>query len=232
MARPSSNQHGQYGQCGSMRKTDHYRLRQRLSENRRRFGIAVAFLLASTGHGWAAEPRWPDGPYRYMVIDQSVRDTLTEFGRNIGISVQMGPDIKGRITSNVPQGNAREFLEWVSNRYGLVWYFDGSTLHISNETENRTEVLTLDDRTLDGLGQRLDNLGLVDPRFPVRVDREEKAASISGPPAYVDLVKKTIDTFRPAPIASDGPASVRVFRGRQTQAQSVDVGSPTLEKIN
>jgi len=196
------------------------------------FGIGFAIVLTCAGLGWAAEPKWPEGPYKYMVIDQSVRDTLTEFGRNIGISIQMSPEIKGRVTASVPEGNAKEFLEWVCNRYGLVWYFDGSTLHISNETENRTEVLAMDDRAIDGISQRLDNLGLVDPRFPVRIDREQKAASISGPPAYIALVKETVSTFTTAETVSNVPTNVRVFRGRQTQAQSVDVGSPTLEKVN
>ncbi|MEL4374657.1 type III secretion protein [Brucella cytisi] len=195
-------------------------------------GIAFALVFTSVGSGWAAEPRWPAGPYKYMVLDQSVRDTLTEFGRNIGVSIQMSPEIRGRVTANVPQGNAKEFLEWVCNRYGLVWYFDGATLHISNETENRTEILTLDDKALDGISQRLDSLGLMDPRFPVRIDREQKAASISGPPAYIALVKETVGTFTTVETVSDGPANVRVFRGRQTQAQSVDVGSPTVEKVN
>jgi type III secretion protein C len=181
---------------------------------------------------WAAEPEWPDGDYKYLVVDQSVRDALTEFGRNAGVAVQMGPKIKGRMTASVPQGNARDFLEWVCNRYGLVWYFDGSTLHISNETENRTEVVKLDDEALDGIGQRLDSLNIVDPRFPVRIEREQKAASISGPPAYLALVKKTIDTFTPTESAPGGTATVRVFRGRQTQAQSVDVESPAAQKIN
>ena len=30
----------------------------------------------------AAEPAWPKEPYRYLVVDQDLRDVLTEFGRN------------------------------------------------------------------------------------------------------------------------------------------------------
>lgn len=191
-------------------------------------GLIVAGLLASGGPGWTAEPKWPGGTYNYLVVNQSVRDALIEFGRNVGVSVQMSENIKGRLHGGVPQGSAREFLDWICNRYGLVWYFDGSAIHISNETENRTEVVKLDDDALSGLGERLDSLGIVDPRFPVTISHEERAASISGPPTYIALIKQTIATFgRPAvqPVA-DRPAKVRVFRGRQVEAQSVVIEDP------
>lgn len=193
----------------------------------------MAAVLAAATQSWAAEPKWPDGTYNYIVVDQSVRDALTEFGRNIGVSVQMGEGIKGRMTAGVPEGGARDFLEWVCNRYGLVWYFDGSKLHITNETENRTEVVKLSESALSDLSKRLDSLKIVDPRFPVRISREERAASISGPPAYIDLVKQTIDTFSepPAQPVANEPVTVRVFRGRQPEAQSVVMEKPAAQTL-
>lgn len=195
--------------------------------------LALAAVLSAVPQARTAEPSWPAGTYNYLVVDQSVREALTELGRNMGVPVQMGDDIKGRMTAGVPQGDARAFLEWVCSRYGLVWYFDGSKLHISNETDNQTEVVKLEPAALSGLSKRLDSLKIVDARFPVRIDRNEKIASISGPPAYIDLVKQTIDTFAepPAQPVANAPVAVRVFRGRQVETQSVVMETPAAKTL-
>lgn len=45
-------------------------------------GVVGLFVFGfSTFAVQAAEPRWPDGPYKYITVDQSVRDALIELGR-------------------------------------------------------------------------------------------------------------------------------------------------------
>ncbi|TIS73629.1 MAG: type III secretion protein, partial [Mesorhizobium sp.] len=52
--------------------------------------------------------------------------------------------------------------------------------------------------------------------------------SVSGPPSYVELVRKTLGVpAAPSTKQDDGKVvPVRVFRGRQAEAQNVPSGKP------
>ncbi|EKF17694.1 type III secretion protein [Nitratireductor pacificus] len=184
----------------------------------------LGLLLCSVSlDAMAAEPRWPEGPYKYIVVDQAVDDVLAEFGRNIGVPVRASGKIRGRVSAGMPQATAREFLNDLCTRYGLVWHFDGSVLHVATEAEVRTEVFRLGTNTASGAAERLDALGVADVRFPIRFSRSDNIVSVSGPPSYVDLVQKTLGVNTAQDRSVDGErkaTSVRVFRGRSAEAQS------------
>ena len=44
---------------------------------------AAAILIGTPQVAGALEPKWPPGPYKYVVIEQDLKNALTEFGRNI-----------------------------------------------------------------------------------------------------------------------------------------------------
>ena len=186
---------------------------------------ALAMLAAPAG---AAEPRWPNGTYKYITVDQTVSDALMEFGRNTGIPVRLSNMVKGRLTAELPVGTAREFLQNVCNRYGLVWYYDGAVLDIAAESEVRTEMIQLDANTASTAMARLDELGITDARYPIKVSEKNDLVSVSGPPVYLALVRKALGAPAAPPVqqAADGPntASVRVFRGRTADTETVPPG--------
>ncbi|TPO13441.1 type III secretion protein [Mesorhizobium sp. B1-1-5] len=192
--------------------------------------MILLFTLAASQAN-AAEPRWPAGPYKYIAIDQSVTDALAELGRNMRVPMRVSKLVKGRLSAGMPVGTAREFLEEICNRYGLVWHFDGVVMNVAAEAEVQTELIPLDANTAAGAQDRLSRLGVIDPKFPVRVSRQDDVVSVSGPPSYIELIRKTLGV----PAAQGNKqepgkvVSVRVFRGRQAQAQSVPSGKLTKE---
>ena len=192
--------------------------------------LVLAFGLVSRP-AYAAEPRWPPGPYKYITIDQSVADALVELGRNMRVPMRVSKLVKGRLSAGIPVGTAREFLEEICNRYGLVWHFDGIVMNVATEAEVQTQMIPLDANTAADAEDRLSRLGVIDPKFPVKVSRQDDVVSVSGPPSYIELVRKTLgvpaaqgDKQEPGKVAS-----VRVFRGRQAEAQNVPSGKPTKE---
>lgn len=194
------------------------------------FGLAIGLsceLSFSQVH--AAEPRWPSGTYKYITVDQAVGDALIEFGRNVGVPVRISTKVKGRLNGGMPIGTAREFLEWVCGRYGLVWHFDGSVLNVAAETEMQTEVIKLDANSASGAAERLATLGASDPRFPIKVSEKDDVISVAGPPSYVALIKKTLRVPSNTPrVPQDkaGVVAVRVFRGRSSESQNFPIAQP------
>ncbi|OCC07050.1 hypothetical protein [Labrys sp. ZIDIC5] len=193
-------------------------------------GFAVGFCLCvAVLPARAAEPDWPAGPYRYITIDQSVRDALTEFGRNIHVPVKLSDGVKGRLSAGMPMGTAREFLQWVCDRYGLVWYYDGSSLAVATEAEMRTDMFKVDAATLPGIPGRLRELGVADARYPIKIAQNERVVSVSGPPAYIDAVRKALGVLtepsgptraREVDGSAENVVPVRVFRGRRAEVET------------
>jgi type II secretory pathway component GspD/PulD (secretin) len=171
----------------------------------------------------SAEPKWPPQLYRYMVVDQDVRDVLTEFGRNIGVPINISGAVTGRrVRSEFAAVGAREFLQRLCGDHSLVWYFDGTVLHVNTESEIRTESVSLRAVRSDRLVARLNALGIADPRYSIRTTDKARIVSVSGPPPFLAMVRQTVAAMEkalaPQPIqeVTDGDEkSVRVFRGRQ-----------------
>ncbi|WP_245482227.1 MULTISPECIES: type III secretion protein [unclassified Mesorhizobium] len=189
-------------------------------------GLAMILMLGLAS-SWAnaAEPRWPAGPYKYITVDQSVTDALVELGRNMRVPMRVSKLVKGRLSAGMPVGTAREFLEEICSRYGLVWHFDGIVMNVATEAEVQTEMIPLNADTAAGAEDRLQRLGVIDPRFPIKVSRQDDVVSVSGPPSYVELVRKTLGV--PASSTKQEPGkvvSIRVFRGgKLAETQNVPV---------
>jgi type II secretory pathway component GspD/PulD (secretin) len=178
--------------------------------------LTVIAGLTSVGSALATEPRWPEGPYKYLVIDQDVRGVLVEFGRNIGVPVDVSDQIKGRLRGRLGVVPAREFLETLCDSYGLVWYFDGAVLHVSAKTEIRTELIKIGRFPPREVNEKLNALGIADPRYPVKSTDDIGVVSVSGPPPFVSLVRQTLTSLAPPPVREEphgDPPAVRVFRG-------------------
>jgi type III secretion protein C len=186
---------------------------------------ALAWFIAPVQ---ALEPKWPPGPYKYLVIDQDIREVLTEFGRHIDAPIEVSDQVNGRLRGRLPVATAKEFLNKLCESYGLVWYFDGTTLHINAKTEVKTVLINIGGLPPDQLTVRLNALGIADPRFPVRSTPNGDIVSVSGPPPFVALVRQTLTAMAsatsPPAVANAQPRAVA-----NTQLRTVQ--SPQLRTV-
>lgn len=179
-------------------------------------GLVFSAALACAGSALGMEPKWPSGPYRYLVIDQDIKSVLTEFGRNTGMPVEVSDQIKGRLRGQAAAATAtaREFIDSLCDSHNLVWYFDGAVLHINTRAEIRTELVSLGRFSPEEVSEKLTALGVADARFPVRTTDNANVISVSGPPKFVSMVRQAL---QPPPRAQEEPrgdeVKVRVFRG-------------------
>ena len=180
----------------------------------------VAALSAPLSAARAVEPKWPAGTYKYLVIDQDLKGVLSEFGRNIDVPVDLSDQVKGRLRGRLPTASAKGFLDALCEGYGLVWYFDGAVLHVNAKSELKTELIGIGRLPPGAVTAKLDNLGIADPRFPVRSTPDAGIVSVSGPPPFIALVRQTLSAMARAaapPTAHEDShgdeVRVRVFRG-------------------
>jgi type III secretion protein C len=179
--------------------------------------IVIAALAGLIGPVQGLEPKWPLGQYKYLVIDQDIKDVLTEFGRNIGVPIEVSDQVKGRLRGRLQVGTAKEFLNKLCESYGLIWYFDGATLHVNAKTEVKTELINIGRLPSNQLTTRLNALGIADPRFPVRGTPNGGVVSVSGPPSYVALVRQTLTAMAHAASTREDMQRVTIWRDLRPQ---------------
>lgn len=184
-------------------------------------GLIFTAALAYAAPAPCMEPKWPSGPYRYLIIDQDIKGVLVEFGRNAGLPVDVSDQVTGRLRGQVAAATAtaREFLDSLCDSNNLIWYFDGAVLHVNTKAEIRTELVSLGRFSRDEATEKLTALGVADARFPVRSTDNASVISVSGPPKFVSMVRQALRPLPPAREDSRGDeVSVRVFRGGAVSA--------------
>lgn len=185
-------------------------------------GLVFAAALMAIGPVFGAELALPPGPYRYLVIDQDIKEVLVEFGRNVDLPVAVSDQVKGRLRGQISTATAREFLDGLCESYGLLWYFDSATLHVSAKTEVRTELVSTGRLSSREAADKLTALGISDPRFPVRATEDTAIISLSGPPPFLSQARQTLTALgrRVREDSGNDEIRVRVFRGGYTPAPS------------
>ena len=190
-----------------------------------RWGLLVVATVAATlacprPHTLAAEPNWPPGPFRYLVIDQDTKDVLQEFGNITNIPLAVSDEVRGHVRGPLPVTTAENFLKRICENQGLVWYFDGTKLYVSAASEIDSLMIPLGPLRLQELSDRLEKLRIADSRYPLNTTQKGDVILVSGPPRYLALVRQTYEAMKQAIIprtvtensVGDEPR-VRVFRG-------------------
>lgn len=170
------------------------------------------------------EPRagaeWLKRDYHYVVIDQNVRDVLTEFGRNLSLPMEISRQVEGRVRGDIRGGSAREFLDQIAAANGLAWYFDGGVLHVASRSEITQRTFDLQGIDSAQLMRHLDRWNTGEPLTARLIDGGSTLRAV-GPASWIESLAQRIQRLRQSP--STGPGEVRVFRGsvvRQSQTAS------------
>jgi type III secretion protein C len=184
--------------------------------------VLIGYCFLSYIGGGAANSaafKFPDSEYPYRIVDQELTVVLREFGQNLGLRVKLSQKVSGQVKGGLPKASALTFLNTICRMYGLDWYFDGSTLHVTAVTEEVTRFLPARKETPAKLTENLKRLSFYDDRFPLRSNPDNTAIVVSGPPAYVALIEQTLASMQRE--LGEFPTQTVIYRG----------GSVTVEKF-
>lgn len=188
--------------------------------------LALAWLLGGAGLVQAAvEPSWYGQPYGYVVIDQSLRDALEAFGRNLGIPVVIAKKVGGKAPGNLRAASAGAFLDTLCANHGLTWFYDGGVLHVTLDEDIEIRQFAAEGFAATELEQALDGLGVAGNHLAIRGGAEDAPLLVSGPPPYLAMVEQWIERRRPPAdevVARAAPRErgVRVFRGSASEVSN------------
>lgn len=122
---------------------------------------------------------------------------------------------KKRITGNFSLASPQEAFESMVRRMSLLYFNDGEAIYVYDNTEIEQALFQVRNISIYELKEYLQDVGLYDPRFPLRAGKDKRTFYLSGPPIYLKLARA----------AADYLDNVAAEKQQQTMNNQVPTGS-------
>lgn len=182
--------------------------------------LAAAWVALLVPAAQAAMPVWHGAPIHYTANGTPLPDMLRDVLAVEGLTADIGRDVKGAVNGRFDDTPGNVFMQLVE-AYGLVWYFDGKSMHVTTAAGVRSQVIPFAPMTREAVASLLRNLDLDDARLPIRYSAT--TARVAGPAAFVGAVAEAIDKAQRQSTAepSFDQTEIRIFPLRYAQAQDM-----------
>jgi type III secretion protein C len=177
--------------------------------------LALAVVLSSTAAA-ASRPPWPDAEFSYYADRSTLRRVLLDFAAGFNLTLESTISLTDVVNGRFNTTNPTVFIDRLAGTYGFTWFTYAGRLHVSSSRDVQVKPIFVPAVTSgSSLRQLLSSLGVLEPKFGWGELPEQGTVVISGPPAYVELVERTIRAL------PDGPSGmqVAVFKLRHASVQ-------------
>lgn len=197
--------------------------------------IAFAWLLAipiawAAGTSTASTSRGANddllAPYAYHVSGGSPLNVLERFANDHGLRLRLAPASQGRHPASwrtarlagwLRAESGRDFLEQLASAWHFDWFVANRSLYVSTRADAMIERIALHGLDADAAQAALSAIGLYDARFGWGPLPGQDAVLVSGPRAYVALVRRYLASRNSS--ARDAPqVEPMIFALRYAQA--------------
>jgi len=143
----------------------------------------------------AAPFSWKETSFSYRAKAAALPRVLED----IFITQQRPIDISSAVRELAPiSGEFTESPYQMFNKilqsYGLVDYFDGTTMYVTTLSENKSVLRTLSNANPRDVERTARELGYLDRRFGLSSIGTSKSIKLSGPPAYIERISDVVFT--------------------------------------
>lgn len=94
-----------------------------------------------------------------------------------------------KITGNFDLSSPDNAFELMVRRMSLLYFNDGESIYVYDNTEIEQTLFQVNNININELREYLQDVGLYDERFPLRVGKDQRTFYLSGPPIYIKLIK-------------------------------------------
>ena len=155
--------------------------------------VAACALVSAT---LSAAPmdsiEWRVPKYSLTARSMSIREAIEGFAVAQGVAILMSDQVQGTLSGDFVDIPSGDFIKRLITMYNLVEYYDGATVWLYGATENVTTMQDLKYMKAGEVADMLKELGVEDPRFPLKTASNDELIMVSGPQRYVQLVIEMI----------------------------------------
>jgi type III secretion protein C len=155
--------------------------------------LALAVAVAAAWPAAAAE-RLPAKPCVYTAQQIPLTDLLRDFAGAAGLPIVIAEGISGVVNAKFST-TPRAFLDLISRSFGLIWYYDGTAVHVYPSNQIQSRLFKLNGPLAVNAESRLNAFGFLDERYPLRFVSSEVGtlAFASGPPRHIELIEALVE---------------------------------------
>ncbi|KHT08407.1 secretin [Pectobacterium brasiliense] len=151
-------------------------------------GIIPVNGMISLAH--AATPAdWNKGAYAYSAEQTPLSAILTDFANSHGVDLVLGNIADNEVTAKIRADNPTLFLDRLALEHRFQWFVYNNALYVSPQDEQASVRLEISPDAVPDIKQALSGIGLLDTRFGWGELPEEGVVLVTGPQAYIDLIR-------------------------------------------
>lgn len=154
--------------------------------------LMITALFWSSSVQAATPASWKDTGFSINATDLSLREVLEEFGQVYGVRIAFNLKEDKTLSGRIKADSGSAFLDRLTHLYKFRWFVYNSTLHIVPAKDNVSVRLQIGEDAVQDAKAALIGLGLFESRFGWGELPDEGVVVVSGPRAYVNLVREVL----------------------------------------
>lgn len=183
---------------------------------RRAARLSILFVLLacvfSAEIARAGSPPWAEAYFSYYSRNGKLDEVLKDFASSFSLALNLGPEVNGVVNGRFNTATPTDFINKLGSVYGFDWFVYSGTLFVSRADRQKTTAISAASSSTSQLREALIGLNILNTRFGWGELPDQGVVVVSGPPAYVDLVERTVKALP----AVTGGQQVAIFRLKYT----------------
>lgn len=152
------------------------------------FLLLSAFLFSFRAAAYSEIPFTTSGYSRY-IQDEPIADVLKNFAASQGLRIVVSDKVQGLVSGDFRNVPPATFFDQLSKIYGLIWFYDGYTLYVSDGSEAISKMMQVGDVNIERIENTLSNFGVAYSAAALRSAGTEGLIYVTGEPRLVNLVQ-------------------------------------------
>jgi type III secretion protein C len=130
-----------------------------------------------------------ESSYYHFSKDQKLIDLIQDFCSMQGISIVVSSNITDVVNGRFNKMSPTHFWDYITQAYGLTWFYDGKILYAYKSSELQTKVFKIDAAGIIILSDIIRHLGFSSSDFSFRSVPEAHILIVTAPPKYLETIE-------------------------------------------
>ena len=135
---------------------------------------------------------WKEKSFSHYSNDESLYSILQAFSLSVGVPVEVSPEVVGIISGQFNPMPGLKFITGLSNMNGLIWYYDGRRIFVTNASEMQQKRFRANKSLYQNVIRSLKDVNMYDKQYELVYLSYSQEIVVSAPPRYIDIIGDTV----------------------------------------
>ncbi|MEW4486736.1 type III secretion system outer membrane ring subunit SctC [Thalassoglobus sp. JC818] len=133
--------------------------------------------------------------YQYRAVNRELTEVLRAFASDQRLNIVIDEAVEPKLINEEIELPPEQFLNYITGKNGLVWYYDGTSVYINRSSDLQTQAFRLRYTTPARVTETMQILNAYSDNFPFRLLDPEKVILVVGPPRLIEMTRFAVETL-------------------------------------